>query len=235
VNRPHFHTGDVVAAKHLVLSHHYSGRWPSNVQMVGTWHADGGLFGDSGEAVAACVFSIPPTRWSLPVLELIRLVRSPDLSYPLSALVSETIVWVKRKRLADLVVSFADATHEHHGGIYQACSWQYHGQRDRQMDGVIIDGRFIPGRTCNGLFGTRSPRLLAEKGIAATPHYDDGKHLYWLATTRRGLRSAKQLSLESNEYPKPAAQVSDGETPGFQPGGAGSIPARRSITEAGAA
>jgi hypothetical protein len=199
----HFHLNEVAAAKNLVMSHHYSGRWPSSVSLVGTWHADGGLFGDSGEAVAACVFGQPAARWGQPVLELSRLVRTPDAIVSLSGLIAATTRWVKRKALADLVVSFADATVGHHGGIYQACSWNYDGQRNPRMDGVVRDGVFVPGRVANHTWGTQSPTKLAELGVDVEPHFDHGKHLYWKALTKVGRRQASALDLHALPYPKP--------------------------------
>src|SRR5688572_30368210 len=74
----HFRTGRTDEANALVMAFHYSKRVPSNVQMVGSLHLDGGLFGGDGEMVAAAYFSIPPTRWAEPVLELSRLVRAND-------------------------------------------------------------------------------------------------------------------------------------------------------------
>lgn len=202
----HFATGPRAEADALVQKWHYSHRPPSNVQVIGTWLSDGGLFGDSGPMVAACYFSIPPTRWSRPVLELSRLVRveGPKLP-PLSGLISATCRHIKAKSAADLLVSFADATQDHHGGIYQAASWCYHGQRNRRMDGVIINGTFVPGRACNAIYGTQSPDLLSQMGVGSVePHYDDGKHLYWRALNKRGQRMATDLKLKSNSYPKPS-------------------------------
>ncbi len=197
-----FHFGEQATARQLVMEHHYSHRWPSNVQVVGTWHLDGGLFGDSGEAVAACVFAIPPTRWSQPVLELIRLVRHPDHAVTLSGLVSATARWAHRKGWP-LLVSFADSTVGHHGGIYQACSWNYDGQRAPRMDGVVVNGQFISGRTVNHLYGTQSPDKLRAMGYDVEPHYDAGKHLYWRAGNRAGSAMARQLNLKQLPYPKP--------------------------------
>ena len=91
----------------------------------------------------------------------------------------------------------------HHGGVYQAASWNYHGKRESRMDGVIVGGRFIPGRTANAMFGTRSPSRLADRGIVAEGHFDEGKHLYWKAVTKEGSRRATRLNLEMNAYPKP--------------------------------
>lgn len=200
-----FRVGMTDEANALVVAHHYSRRPPANVQCVGTWHEQGGLFGDYGEAVAACFFSIPPTRWSEDLLELTRLVRRPDVMVPLTGLISATCRHVAKSRDFDLLVSFADKTQGHHGGIYQAASWHYAGARDRRMDGVLINGTFYPGRTCNSLWGTRSPtRLLArwpDKQIE--PHFDEGKHLYWRALTKEGKRKAERLGLKVLPYPKP--------------------------------
>lgn len=203
----HLRVGDFDAAAQLVRQHHYTGRPAGNVQMVAVWHEGGGLFGDFGEPVAALTFSIPPTRWSEEVWELSRLVRKPSCKEPLTGLISAACRAAKFRR-AHLLVSFADRTAGHHGGIYQAASWRYAGCRDRAMDGLVIDGTFVPGRTCNSIYGTRSvARLLELRGIASEAHYDEGKHLYWRALTREGERRAERLGLEAQPYPKPRARM----------------------------
>jgi hypothetical protein len=202
----HFHDGRYDDACQLVLAYHYSRRVPSNVQHVGTWHTDGGLFGDAGEAVAACFLSIPPTRWSESVLELSRLVRRDDAEIQITGLIAHTARFAASKG-ADLLVSFADATHGHHGGVYQAASWNYDGQRGKRMDGIVMDGKFFPGRSCNHWFGTQAPSKLAEMFPDRTvaPHYDVGKHLYWRALNKAGRRKAERLGLRTTAYPKPKA------------------------------
>ncbi len=210
----HFRIGDLDAANDLVRQFHYSKRPPANVQCVGTWHEDGGLFGDYGQAIAACFFSIPPTRWSEDVLELSRLVRRDDAEVSLTKLIALTCDHLSRSREADLVVSFADWTQGHHGGIYQASSWSYDGARDRNCDGIIMDGVFVPGRSCNSQWGTRSPdklRLILPSHTIE-PHYDEGKHLYWRALGARGRKKAEKLGLHHMPYPKPqrVAQPAEG-------------------------
>ena len=200
-----FRVGAINDAMQLVSEWHYSARWPANVQICGTWHEAGGLFGDYGRCVAACVFSIPPTRWTEPVLELSRLVRRDDVKPALSGLIANVCNWAKKQNV-DLVVSFADPTHGHHGGIYQAASWNYAGRRERRMDGILLDGVFWPGRSCNWRWGTQSPQRLRQimPGRSIEPHFDAGKHLYWRASTRSGAAKAKRLSLNNCSYPKPA-------------------------------
>lgn len=198
----HFRTGNAAEAIGLIHQYHYSHRTPSNIQFVGTLHLPGGLFGDYGEAVAACLFSIPPTRWSEDVLELSRLVRKDSLRIPLTLLISLSCA---RLKLAgnDLLVSFADTAFGHHGGVYQAAGWNYHGQRDRACDGVVIGGQFIPGRSCNSTWKTRSPEKLRELlKRDVQPHYDAGKHLYWRALGSRGMNKAQRLGLKKSAYPK---------------------------------
>ncbi|MCC6574488.1 MAG: hypothetical protein IT462_11930 [Planctomycetes bacterium] len=199
-----FRVGHISEAAELVVRWHYSKRAPANPQFVGTWHEAGGLFGDYGPAVAACFLCIPPTRWGEDLLELGRLVRSPAVNTPLTGLISATCRRAGRNG-ADLIVSYADQTQRHHGGIYQAASWNYAGCREQVMDGLIVNGQFVPGRSCNSTWGTRSPAklrtLFPDWGIE--PHYDQGKHLYWKAINRAGERKAARLGLQKIHYPKP--------------------------------
>jgi hypothetical protein len=193
----------------LVREYHYSRRMPSNIQHCYAMRGEGGLFGDNGDVTAAAIFTIPGTRWSEEVIELARLIRRPDHVHPLSQLLAFAC---DRLRLNGwhLVVSFADWTQRHHGGIYQAAGWHYAGQRDRRMDGVVIDGKFIPGRSCNSRHGTRSPDKLRDllPGRVIEPHYDEGKHLYWRALSVAGKTRAKRLGLGAVPYPKPFAVCS---------------------------
>jgi hypothetical protein len=190
----------------LVRSFHYSRRMPSNIQHCYAVRSEGGLFGHTGEVLAGIIFSIPPTRWSEDVLELSRLVRREDFSGSLSQLISFACNHL-RKRGHHLLVSFADRTQSHHGGIYQASGWNYDGCRERRMDGLIINGTFKPGRSCNSAWGTQSPDRLKAilPNAEIIPHFDDGKHLYWRALTVAGKTRAKRLELKSLPYPKPSA------------------------------
>ncbi len=198
----HFWENDKQALQ-LIIDHHYSHRLSSNIQYIGAIYSDGGLFGDRGEPVAVCVFSIPPTRWRLTVWELSRLVKAPGVDFQLTALISKCCKRIKSQ--IDLVVSFADFTQLHHGGIYQAASWNFHEMRKPKRDGVLIDGVFVPGRSCNSRWGTNSPTKLAEilPDSEVVPHYDEGKYLYWRALKKSGKIKAKKLGLASNPYPKP--------------------------------
>jgi len=126
----------------LILKYHYSHRLPSIPMIVLTQYRE-------EQAIACIVFNIPATRWSEPVLELGRLVRREETNPKpiLTKLISYGLKSCKGKGY-DLVISYADSTFNHHGGIYQAASWNFHQLRKPQHDGWIIDGEFTPRRTC---------------------------------------------------------------------------------------
>jgi hypothetical protein len=199
-----FHVGFEDDAFPLILRYHYSRRVPSAVQFVGTFHLAGGLFGSRGECVAAVVFSIPGTRWGETVWELSRLVRVGGQRVPLTKLLALATARIRREGQIDLLVSFADWTQRHVGTVYQAAGWEYDGKREQTMDGLTVNGTFVPGRSRNSLWGTRSPDRLGVVLPTATiePHYDDGKHLYWKALSASGRAKAARLGLRSRAYPK---------------------------------
>ena len=183
---------------------HYAGSVPAAVQAVGCWREDGGLFGDKGKIIAACVFTVPPTRWSEDVWELARLVKLDDYKVSLTGLISLCCKKIRSMKCADLIVSFADPTHGHHGGIYQAASWNFHQKRNRTCDGLFVDGEYIPGRSLNHKFGTRSSAKLSSVISAKIEeHCDEGKYLYWKALSKNGYKKAEKLGLQRNAYPKP--------------------------------
>src|SRR3990167_2595331 len=169
----------------LVRDYHYSGRMPSNIQRCYVAREPDGLFGDTGQPTAGIVFSIPPTRRSEPILELSRLVRSREHVRPLSELIAFACRWLNWRDF-NLAVSFADFTQNHHGGVYQAAGWHFGGYRKPAMDGLVIDGAFVPGRSANSRYGTRSTAKLAGILPAAEidGHWDAGKYLYWKSLHR---------------------------------------------------
>ena len=223
-NTFYFHTGEKQTARELVLKYHYSGRCHENPILVGSLHfGGGGLYDDKGELVATCIFSLSNNNtWSLKkvnLIELVRLCRKEEVQVPLSWLVSHTVKELKKLRRFDIVISYADATQDHHGGIYQACSWNFHTYRQPKEDGLIIDGTFVPKRTVSTRYGTYRRDKLGEmfdevkqetlygtevKNIEWGSHVDKGKYMYWIPLNKTGKKIAKRvLNFESNEYPKP--------------------------------
>jgi hypothetical protein len=147
VSALHFRTGRLEEAKSMVLTHHYSRRVPSNVQMVGSLHLDGGLFGGDGPMVAAAFWTYPPTRWAETVVELARLVRGDERA-PLTFLLARCVKELRRHG-HDLLVSFADKTQGHEGYVYRAANWRYAGCRERRMDITQCIPQILPDKLAN--------------------------------------------------------------------------------------
>lgn len=200
------HTGQLDEAERLVKQYHYSRRMPAVNKLIVTLHEPGGLFGDMGEAVAAVIYSLTQGGgWKRnDVWELTRLVRRDDLKFPLSALISWSLRYIKKHHSAEckLIVSYADSKHKHHGGIYQATNFYYHGKtRAGDVEGYVNkDGVFIPRRTIS------SKSQLSEYRRRYGTLYavrDAGKYLYWLPISEEGAKLARALKLRKQPYPKP--------------------------------
>lgn len=180
----------------LVEEFHYSGLVPAAIKRVDGLKLDGRI-------VAGIIWTTPASRWPEPTIELARLVRRDDTPSPLSFLISQSCK--RLKKTEDLALSFADTTHSHHGGIYQACSWNYHGPRKGRIDAYLIDGVRVPCRTCNHRYGTSGlglVNILGSKGIECIPQRSQDKNLYWRALNNKGIDKAKRLGLLSVPYPK---------------------------------
>jgi hypothetical protein len=222
-----FVEGRLADARDLIAKYHYSHREKSCPIAVGVLAASRPDLPPI--VVAACVFTISTAKWSIPVAELQRLVRHPDYRPPLTMLISRTVRVLKcRTNCPAVAISYADATHGHHGGVYQAASWNYSCQRPVANDGLTINGSFVPGRSCNATWGTRSAGKLARlhPDWAIAPHYDMGKHLYWIPLNKTGQQAADTLGLKRMPYPKPnpASEVTPATRPPIQVGEGGSTP-----------
>lgn len=204
----YFHHGQRDEVFRLIKRYHYSHTIPGGIKFVGSFHEAGGLLGNKGRAVAGVCFSHSPTGWSEKVCELCRLVRRDDFdSVPLSRLVSLSMKHLRRVREQineDLVVSYADSTHGHHGGIYQACSWNYARWRKSTRD-FLVNGKFMSNRAVIDVFGTASFSFLKERhpDLDIKLHYGQGKYLYWKTLCKSGEKKAARLGLKKLPYPKP--------------------------------
>ncbi len=184
----------------LVLNEHYSHRLPaSSCLVVNAIHKN--------RYVATCYFSsLSMGHWKEPIIELIRLVKKEGIDLNLTQLISYGLKVLKKKQRYNLIISYADFSQNHHGGIYQAASWNYHGKRNKRLEGFLVKGEYIPTRTYNIMlikkFGTCSiNKIKNDPNVKAV--YGEGKFLYWKSLNKRGKQKAQRLGLESNPYPKP--------------------------------
>lgn len=120
-----------------------------------------------------------------------------------------------------LVVSFADADQNHHGGIYQAGNWIYTGLRNAgHRDGYVIHGRRVHCRSMPAL-GLRNTMTDARaRDPNATAIIGSGKHQYLFAFDRT-LR--ERIQRDAQPYPKRAGSADSG-TSDIQSEGGGASP-----------
>lgn len=128
---------------------HYTGsNVPSKTVNIGAW--------ESGQFIGAIVFGLGARislggfvgldRWS--ACELCRVALTKHKA-PVSQMLPIALRMLKRQSPGiRVVVSYADATRGHHGGIYQACGWDYvgtvgHGKGYFKIQGKIVHGRSV--------------------------------------------------------------------------------------------
>jgi hypothetical protein len=143
--------------------------------------------------------------------ELVRVALTKHQT-PVSKILSFAIKFLKKQsNELRLIVSYADADQEHHGGIYQATNWIYDGLKNANTMGAFV----IKGKKTH-------PKSVHSKGIKqnidavrkhldpnATIFYTKGKHRY-LMPLDNDMR-AKILPL-AKPYPK-RAKGQDSEYP----------------------
>jgi hypothetical protein len=219
------------AAKYAVEKWHYSKVMPAGkIVRVGAWE---------GEKFIGCVlFSRGannnigrPYRLSqVEVCELTRIALTIHHT-PVSRIGAIAIkMVVKQSPGLRLIVSYADPSEQHHGGIYQAMNWIYVGLAEATGGfEYFINGQQVRTRTLSAAFGTRSDKVLsaalpnAEKRKQVRKH----KYLYPLDAAMRA-----QIAPLAKPYPKRVCAASiDGDAPDLQSGEGGSTPTAALHTE----
>jgi hypothetical protein len=208
------------AAKYAVLNWHYSKCLPAGkLVKVGAWEND--------KFIGAVLFA----RGATPNLgkpyglnqdaccELVRVALTRHIA-PVSRIVALSIKFLKKSnpRLR-LVVSFADQSQGHHGGIYQAGNWIYTGS-GQPATFYKIKGKMTHPRTIGSAGYVQNLSGARQIDPRATAVLMPGKHRYLMPFDTE-MRS-KILPL-ARPYPK-RARSDTKDTPGFHPGEGGSTP-----------
>jgi hypothetical protein len=196
------------AAKYACETWHYSGCAPvGKLVKVGAW--------ESGKFIGVVLFGRGATPnlckpYGLAQDECVELVRIALTAHatPVSRISALALKFLKRANpKLRLVVSFADSTQGHHGGIYQAGNWVYNGQGDAAKF-YLIRGKLT------------HPRSLGAKGlvqnIQGARMFDpnaqvvvvDGKHRYLMPLDAEMRERILPLS---KPYPKRAKQAISGD------------------------
>ena len=164
------------SAKFAVEHWHYSKRLPMPpLVRVGAWE-DGKfigvvLFGRGANNSLGKEYGLKSTQ----VCELVRVALTKHVA-PVSKIASLALKWMKKHSSGvRLVVSYADPSEGHHGGIYQAMGWIYVGKSQGGVE-YFHEGRWKHSReVMGGAFGGKkkiaNPSALQKR---QTP----GKHKY---------------------------------------------------------
>lgn len=217
----------------LVRDFHYSGRMPSAIRHCFAWREPGGLFGETGEPVAAAIYGNPCNRnWNQDAVELLRLVRKDDCVIALSELVNWSLRWLKANTSTPFALSYADSAEGHHGGIYQASNWVYIEERTEACPAFLLpNGSKKHSRQVSRELGSRSIAHVAKLRPDWVPIEGKPKHLYIFPLRQKWATIARQNGWQAKPYPKPLYAARPLDAPGTTGIEAGATPAGRSISQ----
>jgi hypothetical protein len=211
------------AAKYAVEKWHYSRRMPKNkLVKVGVWEA--------GRFVGAVVFGHGATPeigrpFGLGIMQVSELVRVAlgRHAAPTSKIVAIALRMLRRVAPGlRLVVSFADWSQGHVGGIYQAGGWVYLGASEYhayRVNGTVVHPKTLHDRYGRG--GQSVPWLRANVDAGAERIANGLKHKY-VYPLDDAMRA--QIAPLAHPYPKRAKHPSD--APAVQAGEDGAAPIR---------
>jgi hypothetical protein len=199
------------SAKYAVENWHYSESMPvGKLVKVGAW--ENGkfigvvLFGRGANNNIGKPYKLDQTA----ICELVRIALTKHIT-PVSKIAAIAMRFLKSNSPGlRLIISYADPSQGHHGGIYQAGNWLYCGTSQAQQE-VMHNGKIMHKRTANSLFGTI-------KGMQKSPIMWKHKYLMPLDNEMR-----KRILPLSKPYPKRAGSDTK-DTSGFQPEKGGSTP-----------
>lgn len=136
------------AARFAVTHWHYSKAMPSSKSVkVGVW--------EDGEFIGVVIFSGGANKNQFKCLdigpmegcELTRVALKSGHKSQVSRIVSIAMKFLKKSNpKLKVVVSFADPSEGHHGGIYQAMGWIYSGRSDDHKF-PVFNGKIVHPRT----------------------------------------------------------------------------------------
>lgn len=211
------------AAKYAVETWHYSRVLPvPPLVKVGAW--------EDRKFIGVVIFS----RGATPALmnpfglsqtegcELTRVALKKHRS-PVSRIIRLAIRFLKKNSPElRLIVSFADPSEGHHGGIYQAGNWIYSGRSSSSVEYLGPDGkrwhaRMIKKQGWTTVQGKRRKTLTPDQ---CTLVRKPGKHRYLMPLDAE---MRERILPMSKPYPK-RVRSDTSDTPGDQPGEGGAAP-----------
>jgi hypothetical protein len=185
------------AAKYAVETWHYSKRLPMPpLVRVGVWENDKFigvvLFGRGASPHLGAPYGLT----QLECCELVRVALTAHET-PVSRIVAIAMRFLKKSNPGlRLIVSFADSSQGHHGGIYQAGNWTYAGRSAGSIE-FYHDGRWKHNREVSGgAFG--GARKIADPS-KLPQRKTEGKYRYLMPLDDE---MRKRVAPLSQPYPK---------------------------------
>ncbi len=211
------------AAKYAVENWHYSEVLPvPPLVKVGAWEA--------GKFIGVVIFSRGANNNLLKPFGLLQTqgceltrVALTKHSAQVSRIMRLALQFLKRNAPElRLVVSFADPSEGHHGGIYQAGNWIYTGRQPSTVEYIAPDGKQWHGRMVSkdGKIKVQGKYRKCWRTDQCTPVEKQGKHRYLFPLDEAMKRKIEPLR---KPYPKRAGSssvehpVSNGEVGGSTP------------------
>jgi len=158
------------------------------------------------------------------VAELTRIALSQHQA-PVSRIVRVAMAFLKQSSpTLRLIISYADPSHDHHGGIYQAGNWTYVGQSDPSVEYLAPDGKQWHGRMVSASGRTRvyGQTRSVWRHDQCSPVTVAGKHKYLMPLDDE-MRC--QIAPLAKPYPKrPRAGSIEGDAPTVHVGEDGPLP-----------
>lgn len=211
------------ATKYACENWHYSGSVPvPPLVKIGAW--------ENSKFIGAVIFSRGANNNLLKPFsldqtqgcELTRIALTNHFS-PVSRIVKLAILFLKRMSPdLRLIVSFADPSEGHHGGVYQAGNWIYTGRQPPTTEFIAPDGKQWHGRMVSkdGRIKVHGIYRKCWRVDQCKPVIKEGKHRYLMPLDAE--MRARIIPL-SKPYPKRAGSDTK-DTAGLQPAKGGSTP-----------
>ncbi len=208
------------AAKHAVENWHYSTTLPvGKMAKVGAW--------EDGKFIGVVIFAWGMNKdlgspYGLKLgqcAELVRVALTKHRSEVSKILAIATRFLKRQSPGLRLLVSFADPSEGHHGGIYQANGWQYAGTSPSSVE-WILNGKRLNRRAYTGQQFGGGKASVAGIPKGAIKRKVQGKHRYLMPLDAE---MKKQILPLARPYPKRVSSADSG-TSGFQPEGGGATP-----------
>jgi len=188
------------AAKYACLNWHYSKCLPvGKLVKIGAWENDKFIgvviFGRGANKSLGEPYKLDQTE----CCELVRIALTNHKT-PVSRIMSIAIKLLKNiHKQLKLVISFADAEQNHHGGIYQATNWVYVGKTN-SADEYLYKGKRWHGRAFRKSFGSHLNYM--NKGLEIVQ--GSQKHRYLMPLDDNMSKQVQQLA---KPYPKRMKQA----------------------------